>query len=161
MMKMIKGVMVKIFLGLLLVVLITPQQALAVPKPSESLKLINNRSETVWVACSSWDFDRNTQFIRGWFAVKPNSSTIITIGPYVDYEQSIYLYAKSNTRVWEGTLADIGECNDIATERVVRTSTKFQYWGVGGWQESWKDWKRCIFFSVNSDENGNFTYTFE
>ena len=55
MMKMIKGVMVKIFLGLLLVVLITPQQALAVPKPSESLKLINNRSETVWVACSSWD----------------------------------------------------------------------------------------------------------
>ncbi|WP_094602773.1 hypothetical protein SPSIL_038640 [Sporomusa silvacetica DSM 10669] len=139
---------------------ITLQQAWAAPKPS-TLHLINNRSETVWVAISNWDFDRNTQFTKGWYAVKPNSSITIPVGPNLDYERSIYLYAKSNTHVWEGTLAELGECDDRVTERVVRTDTKFEYWGKGGWQQSWKDWKRCLFISTNSDENGNFTYTFD
>lgn len=158
--KMIKGIVAKIFLGLLLVALITSQQAWAAPKPS-TLKLINNRSETVWVALSNWDFDRNTSFTRGWYGVKPNSSMTIPVGPNLDYERSIHLYAKSKTRVWEGTLAELGECDDRVVQGGVRTDTKFEYWGNGGWQESWKDWKLCIFLSVNSDENGNFTYTFD
>lgn len=70
--KMIRGIVAKIFLGLLLVALITPLQAWAAPNQS-TLKLINNRSETVWVAISNWDFDRNTSFTKGWYAVKPNS----------------------------------------------------------------------------------------
>ena len=133
--------------------------ALAAPKLT--FKLINNRSETVWVAISSWDFDKNTSFTRGWYTVKPNSSSTIPVGPKLDYPQTIYFYAKSNTRAWEGTLAALGECDDRVTERGVRTATKFEYWGTGGWQDSWKDWKRCIFLSVSTGEDGNLTYTFD
>ena len=159
MMRRIKGAVAIVCLGLLLVALATPQQALAAPKLT--FKLINNRSETVWVAISSWDFDKNTSFTRGWYTVKPNSSSTIPVGPKLDYPQTIYFYAKSNTRAWEGTLADLGECDDRVTERGVRTNTKFEYWGKGGWQQSWKDWKRCFFISVSSGEDGNLTYTFE
>ena len=135
--------------------------AVAMAAPKLTFKLINNRSETVWVAISSWDFDKNTSFTRGWYTVKPNSSITIPVGPKLDYPQTIHFYAKSNTRAWEGTLADLGECDDRVVEIGVRTNTKFEYWGNGGWQQSWKDWKRCIFLSVSTGEDGNLTYTFE
>lgn len=160
MVKMIKDVMVKIFLAvLLMVLLITPQQVLAASVQTQALELINNRSETVWAAYRTWDFARETHLTRGWFAVKPNSS--ITIKGL--WGQQVSLYAKSNTCVWEGGLLD-HITDDIGEEVVVRTDTKFEYWGHGEreWQENWKDRKRYIFFFVKMNpETENFTYTFE
>lgn len=159
MVKKIKSAVTIVCLGLLLATLMAPPQALAAPKLI--LNLTNNRSEMVWVAISSWDFDKNVSHTRGWYGVKPNGNLAIPVGPKLDYPQSIHLYAKSNTRVWEGTMAELGECDDRVIQAGVRMNTKFECWDNGGWQPSWKDWKWCIFLTVTTDENGNLTYTFD
>lgn len=159
-MKMSKGIMGKMLLGLLLIVMFsTPRQVLAESVQTQSMELINNRSEIVWVAYRTWDFAKQDHWTRGWFRVNPSSRITIT----GLFGQQVSLYAKSKTQVWEGGPLD-HITDDIGVEVVVRTDAKFEYWGWGEreWQENWKDRKRCIFFFVKMNaETENFTYTFE
>lgn len=149
---------IRIFIGLLLLALVTaavPRQALAAP----TLTLINGRSETVRVALNTWDADRNTSHFRGWFGVKPNSTTTITIDHYPSYSEVVWLYAISRTRVWEG-ISD-PETKDFLGKYLINTNRDFQYWGDGGKYRGKEGWKEVCFFHVGKNEDGNFTYTFD
>lgn len=140
---------------LTLVMVVVPR---GVSAGTNTLELINQRSETVWAAYSTWDADQNTNFTKGWVVIKPGSSTIVTLDHYESYSEIINLYAKSNTYVWEGAFDP--EVKETYHELYVRTGNHFQYWGMGGDRSNVKDWKLCKFFFVPKNENGNFVYTF-
>ena len=145
-------------IGLLLLVLmsaVVPQPVLAAP----TLDLINNRPETVRVALNTWDADRNTRHFRGWFAVKPNSTTTITIEHYPSYSEVVWLYASSKTRVWEGVSDP--ETKEFLTKDLINTNRDFQYWGDSGKYRGKAGWQEVYFFHIGKNEDGNFTYTFD
>lgn len=148
----------RIFIGLLLLVLVTaavPPQALAAP----SLTLINDRAETVRVALKTWDADRNTSHLRGWFAVKPNSTTTFTIDHYPSYSEVVWLYASSGTRVWEGVSDP--ETKEFLAKDLVNTDRDFQYWGDDVKYRGKKGWNGVYFFHIGKNEDGNFTHIFD
>lgn len=91
-MKMMNGFMVKMFLGVFLLVMVsilTPQQALAY-----SLVVGNPYSETLWLAVESRDAN-NEWHVRGWWNVAPESTNTFNLGDAKDVDH-IYAYAHAN-----------------------------------------------------------------
>lgn len=149
------------FLGLLLLTLIMVAiPALASAANTATLELTNNRSEAVYVAVQSWDANRNTNYTKGWFTVKPNASTRVTIENYGDWEQVLWLYALSKNDVWQGD--PNANLSDPDLSAPVNTSIKFQYWGQGGQYATQKGWQTVYFFSIKENgAHGNFAFSFE
>ncbi|HWR37866.1 MAG TPA: hypothetical protein VN611_00065, partial [Patescibacteria group bacterium] len=138
----------------------------ATPAPSSAantaatLELANNRSEAVYVAVQNWDANRNTNYMKGWFLVKPNASTRVTIENYGDWEQVLWLYAVSQNNVWQGD--PNANLSDPDLSALVNTSINFQYWGHGEQYVNQQDWKTVYLFSIKENgAHGNFICSFE
>lgn len=158
-MKKYRQSIVRIFLGVFLCTLMlttVPPQALAAVA---TLELINNQPETVKVAFSSWDADQNQSYTKGWITLKPNTTTTITIEHYGDWEQVLWLYATSHSRVWQGD--PNANLSDPDIWIAVNTINNFQYWGPGGNYTNQNGWETVYGFSIRENgTHGSFSYTF-
>lgn len=159
-MKKYRQSRVKSFLGMLLVALLVTAVSSQALAAAATLELINKQSETVKVAFSNWDAAQNTDHMQGWITLKPNTTTMITIEHYGDWEQVLWLYATSRTRVWQGD--PNANLSDPDISLVVNTSKNFEYWGKGGKYLNQKGWESVYGFSIKENgSHGSFSYTFE
>ena len=145
-----------VFLVITLLVAL-PAQGLAA---AASLELINNSEETVRVAYTGWDAARNTDWTRGWVVLKPQTAVTVTIDNYGHWEQVLWLYAFSRSRVWQGD--PTANLSDPDLSFFVNLAMNFQYYGKGGQYAGQKGWAEVTFFSIaENGAHGQFTYTFE
>ncbi len=125
-----------------------------------SLELINNKEETLRVTYTAWDAVRNTDSTKGWVVLKPYSSATVTIDQYGSWEQVLWLYAFSRSRVWQGD--PTANLSDPDRSFFVNPAINFQYYGKGGQYAGQKGWEEVTFFSIaENGAHGQFTYTFE
>lgn len=154
-MKKYRKMMNCLLAGVFALLLAFPGQAQAAAK----LELVNRRAEPVMAVYRTWDAAKNTNFTQGWIALKPDTSVVITLEHYGDWEQVIWLFAISPTKIWQGDPNENLSDPDISLP--VNSKSDFQYWGKEGSDSEQKDWERVYCFAIPEKSRASFSYTFE
>lgn len=123
------------------------------------LELVNLRSEPVMSVYRTWDADKNTDFTQGWITINPDSTVIITLENYGDWEQVVWLFAISPTKIWQGDPSTNLSDPDISF--MVNNKGDFKYWDKKVAVSRPQDWEMVVAFAIKERARASFRYTFE
>ncbi len=155
-MKKYGEIMKYLLAGVFALLLVFPVQA---QDAAAKLELVNRRAEPVLAAYSTWDAVKNTDFTQGWIALKPEEKVVITLENHGDWEQVVWLFAISPTKIWQGD--PNANLSDPDISLPVNTNGDFKYWGKSASVSEQKDWETVYWFAVPESSRASFSYTFE